>query len=77
MVLILHPVMCSLRQTKEKIIDVDTLGFLSVENLGKIIEADDKVGYCHGCFTNEYPTELPKPYEKSKYEYKISERKRG
>ena len=43
----------------------------------KIIEKDDGCGYCHGCFTNEYPTEAPKPYEKSKYEYKISERKRG
>ena len=61
----------------KKIIDVDSLGFVSVENLGKIIEKDDSLGYCHGCFTNMYPTELPKPYEKSKYEYKISERKRG
>ena len=61
----------------EKIINVDTLGFLSVENLGKIIEAEQGCGYCHGCFTNVYPTEAPKPYEKSKYEYKISERKRG
>ncbi len=61
----------------EKIIDVDSLGFLSIQNLGKIIDVDDGCGYCHGCFTNEYPTELPKIVEKSKYEYKISERKRG
>ncbi len=61
----------------QKIIDVDSLGFLSIENLGKIIETENGCGYCHGCFTNVYPTESPKVDGKSKYEYKISERKRG
>ena len=55
------------------IIGADSVGFLSLENLPKIIE--NKFGYCDGCFTNKYPTRLPVSNEKSKFEYKISDKK--
>lgn len=58
----------------KEIIGVDSLAFLSVESLGKLIDAPNGCGYCDACFTNNYPTEVPPPRTKSKYSIKISER---
>ena len=58
----------------EKIIGVDSLGFLSVDNLCKLIDVPDKCGYCDACFTNNYPTEVPAPREERKYNKKLSEK---
>ena len=55
------------------IIGADSVGFLSLENLPKIVEG--KFGYCDGCFTNKYPTRLPASNDKCKFDYKISEKK--
>jgi len=41
----------------EKIIDVDSLGYLSVANAKQI--AENTEGFCTACFTGKYPTELP------------------
>ena len=57
------------------IIGVDSVGYLSLENLPKIIETESGCGYCDGCFTNRYPTELPTNTQRSKFEYKISDKK--
>ena len=61
--------------TTEEIRDmlgVDSLGFLSVDGVKKIAEGC-KLGLCTGCFTGEYPAEVPSAPHKSKFEKKISE----
>ncbi len=58
----------------EKLIGVDSLGFLSLESTVKIGDSGDGKGYCLGCFTGEYPTEVPKCNRKSIYEMKKSDR---
>ena len=59
-----------------RIIGADTLGYLKVEDLGRLIGNECKCGYCDGCFTNEYPTEVPERRSKSKFETKLSEKRR-
>ena len=51
---------------------VDSLGFLSVDGVKKIAEGC-KLGLCTGCFTGQYPDEIPAAPQKSKFEKKISE----
>ncbi len=53
---------------------VESLGFLSVDSLSKLIGVPNGCGYCDACFTGNYPTEIPPVREKSKYSMKISER---
>lgn len=59
----------------EKIIGVDSLGYLDINHLSMIIGKQPKCGYCDGCFSNEYPTQIPKESKKSRFERKISEEK--
>lgn len=40
-------------------LQVDSLEFLSVENLLKAVDPENK-GYCRACFTGKYPTDLEK-----------------
>lgn len=40
-----------------KLIGADSLGFLSVESLGKIIP-NARCGYCDGCFSGKYPVDI-------------------
>ena len=56
-----------------KAIDVDTLNYLSIENVRKIAE-EAHCGLCSACFDGNYPVEVPKEMPKNKFEYKISER---
>ena len=53
-----------------KEIGADSLGYLSVENLNKVAE-DAGCGFCNGCFTGEYPVEVPTEMPKDKFEFKI------
>ena len=53
-----------------KEIGADSLGYLSVENLNKVAE-DAGCGFCDGCFTGEYPVEVPTEMPKDKIEFKI------
>ena len=39
-------------------INADSLGFLSLENVGKLAP-DAKCGFCDGCFSGKYPIEVP------------------
>ena len=59
----------------EKMIGVDSLGYLSIEAVKKIACGDCSKGYCTACFDGEYPLGVPATTEKSKFEYKISENK--
>jgi len=58
----------------EKIIDVDSLGYLSIENTRKLACESNHCNYCTACFDGNYPTPEPKPKEKRRFEIKISER---
>lgn len=51
-----------------KEIGADSLEYLSLENLRKIAEASDVKGFCEGCFTGEYPIEVPAEIEKDRFE---------
>ncbi|MCH5204562.1 MAG: amidophosphoribosyltransferase [Oscillospiraceae bacterium] len=55
-----------------KMIGADSLGFLSTENVVKLAE-NAKCGFCRGCFTGEYPIEVPGEIPKDKFETKFTE----
>lgn len=59
----------------EKIIDVDSLGYLSLENTKKLACGESGTcKYCTACFDGKYPTAVPAAKEKNRFEVKISER---
>ena len=58
-----------------KLIGADSLGYLPVEDLPYLLGQEKSEGYCDACFTNDYPTEIPKDGGKSRFEFKISEGK--
>lgn len=58
----------------EKIIGVDSLGYLDVNHLNMLIGKAPGEGFCHACFSGEYPTEQPGRVVKNKFEKKISEK---
>ena len=47
-----------------KFIEVDTLGYLSLNGLLKSVPNEDN-DYCTACFSGKYPTELPGYFTKS------------
>lgn len=53
-----------------KEIGVDSLGFLSVDNVKKI-STNKKSDFCVGCFTGKYPIEVDKASKKDKFENKL------
>ena len=55
-----------------KTIGADSLGYLSVDKVQKIAE-NAKCDFCVGCFTGDYPVEVPKEMPKDKFEQKIGE----
>lgn len=57
-----------------KIIGVDTLGYLPLENLRELCSSD---GYCCACFSGRYPTAIPEDTRKDQFEDKLSRRKTG
>ena len=71
-----HLVACShtVEQTA-RLVGADTLGYLPVEDLPLLIGKSEREGFCDACFTNDYPTSIPQISEKSRFEFKISERK--
>lgn len=60
----------------EKIIGVDSLGFLGLEHLPNLINSADGCGYCSACFDADYPTAVPSSAEKDRFEFKISDSKK-
>lgn len=57
-----------------KIIGVDSLAYLRLEDVTKIGQSGTAKGYCTACFDGNYPAGIPKTVCKSKFETKISER---
>lgn len=55
-----------------KIFDVDTLGYLPLEDVSKLGASGTCKGYCTACFDGNYPTETPEKYV-NKFDHKISE----
>ena len=55
-----------------KEIGVDSLGYLSVEATNQLAEKS-ACGFCNGCFTGEYPIEVPKEQSKDKFETKLNQ----
>ena len=60
-----------------EIIGVDSLGFLSLENVKKIANDCTVNGLCSACFDGKYPTAVPENAEKNKFDTKISENKKN
>lgn len=54
-----------------EIIGVDTLGYLPIEKLDKLIDSDE---YCAACFNGKYLTKIPTDLRKDRFERKLSER---
>lgn len=55
-----------------KIIDADSLGYLSVDSVKKIACGTNGKGYCTACFDGDYPTEIPAKPSRNRFETKIS-----
>lgn len=55
-----------------KIVGVDSLGYLRLEDVTKLGESGKCTGYCTACFDGKYPTEIPEKIT-NKFEHKISE----
>lgn len=55
-----------------KIVGVDSLAYLNLEDVTKIGASGNCTGYCTACFDGKYPTETPIAI-KNKYENKLSE----
>lgn len=56
-----------------KIIGVDTLGYLDIEDMKNICSIEDTDRFCLGCFTGEYPIEVSEEKPANKYDTKISQ----
>jgi amidophosphoribosyltransferase len=57
-----------------KILDVDSLGYLSIESANRLTGHGPENGFCRACFNGCYPTEIPNLKKKNKYKKKISEK---
>lgn len=55
-----------------QIIGADSLGYLPLEALSRLIGSD---GYCSACFTGSYPTPVPADTRKDRFEQKLSQAK--
>ena len=55
-----------------QIIGVDSLGYLSTDSVTKLAEYGE--GFCTGCFTGEYPVEVPEKKAKFRFERGLSEK---
>ena len=58
-----------------KIIGVDSLGYLSLENVVKLAD-NTECGFCTACFGGGYPTAIPQDGGKDRFECKIGEKEK-
>lgn len=56
-----------------RIIGVDSLGYLSTDSVVKLAECPSG-GFCTGCFTGVYPTDVPEKKTKFRFERRLSEK---
>ena len=71
-----HKYLIAYNRTVEEIRDligVDSLGYLSLEATNKIA-VGAKCGFCNGCFSGDYPIEVPDTIEKNIFESGIEEK---
>lgn len=54
-----------------KVIGVDSLAYLSIDATHKLA-SEASVGFCDGCFTGNYPIDVPKEQPKDKFEEKLN-----
>jgi len=47
----------SIKEIAQKL-NVNSLGYLSCDSLNRILKTDNDL-YCMGCFSGEYPTQIP------------------
>ena len=50
-----------------EMIGADSLGYLDKERLAELIDGDE--GYCHACFTGQYPMKPPKEDIRGEYDH--------
>lgn len=55
-----------------QVIGVDSLAYLSVDATHKLAE-NSCIGFCDGCFTGNYPVEVPREQPKDKFETKLNQ----
>ena len=60
-----------------KRVGADTLAYLSLENLPRMLGENGECGLCDACFSGCYPTETPTKTHKNRFEQKISEKRKG
>ena len=56
-----------------EIIGVDSLGYLSIEDAKRLATGEVCDRFCVGCFSGDYPTDVPTHAKKNRFEGKISE----
>ena len=59
-----------------RVIGVDSLGYLSVENATKLAD-NTRLDFCTACFDGKYPTEIPCNTRKAKFMVRKSEKSAG
>ena len=57
-----------------KAVGADSVGYLDINHLNMILGTKPNEGYCHACFSGEYPTKEPEVTAKNRFEQKISEK---
>lgn len=57
-----------------KHVGADSVGYLDINHLNMLIGKEKGIGYCHACFSGEYPTSEPKNSNKDRFEQKISKK---
>lgn len=56
-------------------LDVDTLGYLSIEHCAQIAQTTTGCEFCMGCFTGKYPIEVPEEKPCDKFSQKLCNKK--
>ena len=57
-----------------KAVGADSVGYLDINHLNMLLGTKPNEGYCHACFSGEYPTKEPEVTAKNRFEQKISEK---
>ena len=66
------------KMTTEEIakhVGADSVGYLEIKHLNELVGTEPNQGYCHACFTGEYPTKEPTQKKLNKFQHKIHEGK--
>lgn len=66
------------RMSQEEIrrtLDVDTLGYLSIEHCAQIAQTTTGCEFCMGCFTGKYPIDVPEEKPCDKFSQKLCNKK--